>query len=132
MHASVDSIDWLGSRPELIGAAVVLSAGLFQFSSLKYRCLTACRMPTGFIYRNWHGHNPSREAILIGASYGLSCAGCCWALMLVMFALGMSNLAWMLGFGVLMAAEKNSRFGHRLSIPIGVALIAAATFLALH
>lgn len=130
VHATVDSIGWLQQRPELIPAAVLAAAGLFQFSALKHRCLTACRTPTSFLYRHWHGEHPDRDALRIGMSYGVSCVGCCWALMLVMFGLGTVSLAWMLALATVMAVEKNSAFGARLSAPVGLLLIAAAFLVA--
>jgi predicted metal-binding membrane protein len=65
-------------------------------------------------------------------AYGWSCVGCCWALMLVMFALGLSSLLWMLGLGVVMAAEKTTRAGLRLAGPVGGLLVAAGIAVLLH
>ncbi|MDR7270222.1 putative metal-binding membrane protein [Pelomonas saccharophila] len=59
------------------------------------------------------------------------CIGCCWALMLLMFVVGMGHLGWMLALAALMAAEKNLPGGRRLSAPLGWALLAAAALLAL-
>jgi predicted metal-binding membrane protein len=131
VHAAVGAIGWLDARPQLIGASALLAAGGFQFTSLKHRCLTACRSPRGFIYRNWRGGRPGSDALRIGVTYGTSCVGCCWALMLMLFALGTSSLVWMLAVGALMAAEKNSAAGERLARPVGAALIAAGTVVAL-
>jgi predicted metal-binding membrane protein len=125
VHAGVDAVAWLTARPHLVAAAVLVLAGGYQFTALKRRCLTACRMPTSFVYRHWHGLRPLAEAARIGVAYGVSCVGCCWALMLVMFALGMANVAWMLGLGVVMAVEKNTAVGRRVSGPVGVALLTA-------
>lgn len=131
VHAAVDASVWLGDRPQLIGASALVAAGGFQFTSLKHRCLTACRSPRGFIYRNWRGGDARADALRIGVSYGVSCVGCCWALMLLLFALGTASLVWMLGVGALMAVEKNSSLGERLSRPLGVGLIAAGAVVAL-
>jgi predicted metal-binding membrane protein len=43
--------------------------------------------------------------------------------MLLMFAIGVGNLAWMFGLGVVMAIEKNVRWGRALSAPLGAWLI---------
>jgi predicted metal-binding membrane protein len=106
-----------------IGAAVLAGAGLFQFSALKYRCLEQCRTPFGFVTARWHGRSPSREAFRLGVGHGLFCVGCCWALMLVTFVVGMGNLGWMLVLAAAMAAEKNLPWGRRLRTPLGLALI---------
>src|SRR5687768_8264095 len=55
VHAVADSVAWIEQRPELVGGATPVVAGLFQFSSLKHRCLAACRSPRSFVYRYWRG-----------------------------------------------------------------------------
>ena len=110
----------------IVGAAVIGAAGLFQFSALKYRCLDRCRTPYGFIIERWRGRTPIRDALRIGFDHGLFCVGCCWALMLLMFVVGMGNLGWMLAIGAVMALEKNIAWGRHLSAPLGIALIAWA------
>jgi len=116
----------------VIGAAVLAGAGLFQFSALKYRCLEQCHTPFGFVIARWHGRSASREAFRLGFDHGLFCVGCCWALMLVMFVVGMGSLGWMVVLAAIMAAEKNLPWGRRLRAPLGLGLIgwAAAIVLA--
>ena len=115
-----------------VGAAVLAGAGLFQWSALKYRCLDECRTPFGFVASRWHGVSPAREALRIGIDHGIFCVGCCWALMLTMFVVGIGSVGWMLALAALMAAEKNLPFGRRLRTPVGLALLAgsAAIFVA--
>ena len=60
---------------------------------------------------------------MLGINHGLFCVGCCWALMLLMFAVGVGNVAWMLVLGAVMAVEKNMPWGRKLSAPLGVALL---------
>jgi predicted metal-binding membrane protein len=124
LHLIAGNLEWLVARSELVGAAVLVGAGAFQFSALKYRCLERCRTPFAFINERWHGRRPSREAFRIGFDHGVFCVGCCWALMLVMFVVGMGNLGWMLLLAAAMAAEKNLPWGRRLRTPIGLGLIA--------
>ena len=107
----------------LFGAAVLIVAGSFQFSSLKYRCLEKCRAPLSFLSQHWRGTGQSARAFLLGAHHGLFCVGCCWALMLLMFAVGTGNVGWMLGLAAIMAIEKNLSWGRRLSTPLGVGLL---------
>jgi predicted metal-binding membrane protein len=125
LHALVASVDWLEQRTHLLGGGILIAAGLFQFSSMKHRCLASCRSPRSFIYRHWRGGDPRADALRIGLVYGASCVGCCWALMLVMFAVGMANLAWMLALAAVMAVEKQARSGLRLVRPLGAALVIA-------
>ena len=126
LHAGAAQVGWLAGRGWTIGAAVLAGAGVFQFSALKYRCLERCRTPFTFINARWHGRAPRREALRIGLEHGVFCVGCCWALMAVMFVVGMGSLGWMLVLAAAMAAEKNLRWGKRLRTPLGLGLIAWA------
>lgn len=126
LHALAAASPWLTFNGWLIGAGVLGLAGLFQFSALKYRCLETCRTPLGFVARHWRGEAERRRAFLLGAHHGLFCVGCCWALMLLMFVVGMGSVGWMLLLAALMAAEKNLAWGRRLSTPLGAALLAWA------
>ena len=117
---------WFIANGWIVGAAVLAAAGLFQWSSLKYRCLDRCRTPFGFVSSRWRGRSPPREAFRIGIDHGLFCVGCCWALMLTMFVVGTGNIGWMLALAAVMAAEKNFPWGRRLATPVGVALLAWA------
>jgi predicted metal-binding membrane protein len=117
---------WLVTHGWVVGATVLAAAGLFQWSALKYRCLEACRTPFGFVTARWHGRSPSREAFRIGLDHGVFCVGCCWALMLAMFVVGVGSIGWMLLLAAVMAAEKNLPLGRRLRTPVGLALLAAA------
>lgn len=119
----VPTLAWHGW---LIGAATIALAGAFQFSKLKHRCLEKCRTPLSFVIEHWRGRAHARHAFALGARHGLFCVGCCWALMLLMFALGTGSLGWMLLLAAVMAIEKNVRWGHRLGTPLGVALLSWA------
>ena len=123
LHELVERSSWLEARAWLIGAGTLLLAGGFQFSRLKYRCLDKCRAPLSFISEYWRGRDQARNAFLLGLHHGLFCVGCCWALMLLMFGVGVGNVAWMLGLGAVMATEKNLPWGRKLSAPLGLALI---------
>jgi predicted metal-binding membrane protein len=114
---------WFVAYGWMIGAAVLAAAGLFQFSALKYRCLEACRTPFAFVGARWHGLTPARDAFRIGFDHGVFCVGCCWALMLVMFVVGIGSVGWMLALAAVMAAEKNLPGGRRLRTPLGLGLI---------
>jgi predicted metal-binding membrane protein len=123
---------WLTFNGWAIGVPVLLLAGLFQFSSLKYRCLDGCRSPLAFIATWWRGRSPRLESVRLGLAHGAYCVGCCWPLMLLMFVVGTGSVAWMLALGALMALEKNSPWGRHLAAPLGLALIAAAAGVAAH
>lgn len=130
VHQSVERVAWLDAHAWVIGAGTLALAGAYQFTALKYHCLSQCRSPLSFIMEHWHGENERTEAFRLGVHHGLFCLGCCWSLMLVMFAVGVGNLGWMLVVGSVMAVEKNMPWGRRLSAPLGVGLLAWAGVLA--
>jgi len=88
-----------------IAASVALGlAGLYQFSALKHACLKKCRRPFSILFSRW---SPRGSAIFrLGAEQGVWCLGCCWALMLVMLAVGLMNLFWMALIGLFVLVEK--------------------------
>lgn len=128
LHAGLKGWLWLALHPWAPGAAALVVAGLFQFSRLKHHCLDKCRTPLGFVMSHWHGPHPRREAFLLGLSHGAFCVGCCWALMLLLFFVGVGSLSWMLMVGLVMAVEKNHVWGRRLAAPLGGVLLTAAGF----
>jgi predicted metal-binding membrane protein len=124
VHRTVDAWPWLDAHSGLVAAATLALGGAFQFSRLKDACLRTCRHPGAFLlakYRRGAG-----AALRIGWSHGLFCLGCCWALMLVAFALGVTDLALMATFTTLMSYEKIGRHGEVLARRAGIALLGAA------
>jgi predicted metal-binding membrane protein len=123
LHAVVAAVPEAASRADRISALVLLAVGLDQFTPLKRLCLDRCRSPHMFLRRSWGGPAPRRSALRLGVRHGLFCLGCCWTLMLLMFAVGGANLGWMLGLGAVMAAERTTRFGRRLTPVLGAVLV---------
>ena len=109
---------WL---PRLAGAVLVV-AGVYQFTPLKNVCLKACRSPLGFMLTHDFGGG-SPAAARAGISHGLYCLGCCWALMAVLAVVGLMNLAWMAVIAVVFFLEKNWRHGVMLSRVSGAACV---------
>jgi len=132
LHEVVERAAWLEANAWVIGASTLLLAGGFQFSRLKYRCLDKCRAPLSFVMEYWRGRHDRHNALLLGVHHGLFCVGCCWALMLLMFGVGVGNIGWMLALGVIMAVEKNMPWGRKLSGPLGVILIASGAVIFLN
>ncbi|HLW59198.1 MAG TPA: DUF2182 domain-containing protein [bacterium] len=116
-----EAIELVPSAAPWVATVLLLTAGIYQFTPLKQMCLEKCRSPYSFIVEHWRGRE-ARDALQLGARHGLFCLGCCWTLMLLMFAIGGANLGWMLGLGAVMAAERTTRWGHHLTRPLGVAL----------
>ncbi len=118
---------WTAHGPTAAGL-VVVAAGLFQFSRWKQACLTHCVSPFGFFTRHWHVGLAG--AARLGFTHGLYCLGCCWALMAVMFAVGVMSLYWMSLLGFAMFIEKLAPAGLRLAPVIGVALVVLGIWIA--
>jgi predicted metal-binding membrane protein len=120
----------MASTSVLFSGAVFLAAGAYQFSALKHACVTRCQQPFPFFFANWSDR--PRDVVRLGVRQGFYCVGCCWAMMLVMFAVGVMNVIWMAGLGFIMAAEKiatTARFSRAIGAvfgAIGIAFIAAA------
>jgi predicted metal-binding membrane protein len=131
IHETVEHTAWLEANSWVIGAATVTLAGVYQFTPLKYKCLEKCRSPLSFITEHWQGKREVSQALRLGVHHGLFCLGCCWSLMLVMFAVGAGSPGWMLALGAVMATEKNVSWGRRISAPLGVALLGWGVALAL-
>ena len=132
LHQVVEGSSWLAANAWIIGAGTLLLAGAFQFSDLKYRCLDKCRAPLSFVTEYWSGRRHCRNALLLGINHCVFCVGCCWALMLLMFGVGVGNLGWMFSLGAVMAIEKNLSWGRKLSAPVGLALLGWGGFLLLN
>jgi predicted metal-binding membrane protein len=122
VHQLVHAWPWLDSHPQVIASSTLLLAGAFQFSDLKDRCLRECRHPGPFLIQ--HYGRGAASAFRLGRAHGVFCLGCCWALMLVGFAVGVANLWWMGALTALMVFEKTARGGDRAVRPIGVWLLA--------
>ncbi len=108
------------SNSGYLGGALLLLAGGFQWSPLKYACLKQCRTPMGFLMTSWReGH---RGALRMGLEHGAYCLGCCWSLMLLLFVLGIMNLVWIAALAAFVLAEKVAPKGEWVSRTTGVLL----------
>jgi predicted metal-binding membrane protein len=85
-------------------AAVLVLAGVYQLTPFKLRCLTECQSPAVFIARRWR--EGTSGALRMGLTHGLYCLGCCWALMLLLFAGGVMHLPTIVGLAALVLLEK--------------------------
>lgn len=100
---------------------LLVGAGVFQFSPVKSRSLGACRTPMGFLMTSWREGRSG--ALRMGLHHGTLCLRCCWALMILLFVLGVMNLVWVAALAIFVLAEKVSRRGEAVSVIGGVAMI---------
>jgi predicted metal-binding membrane protein len=103
-------------------AGFLLAAAAYEFTPLKLVCLRSCRSPVGFLMGSWR--DGRRGALAMGAEHGARCLGCCWWLMIALFALGAMSLTWMIVVSTLVATEKLLPW--RRAATAGVAAILAA------
>ncbi len=111
---------WDRGGPWIAGGAIV-AAGLYQLTPLKRVCLLHCRTPLHVVLHGWREGRSG--ALKMGLSHGAYCVGCCWGLMLILFAVGVMSLFWMVVVAAIIFAEKVTPFGARLSRALAVAFV---------
>jgi predicted metal-binding membrane protein len=120
-EAAVLSPKGVSTNSQLAGSLLFL-AGLFQWTPLKHACLFRCRSPLGFLVAEWR---PGRRgALMLGLKHGLNCAVCCWAIMALMFVLGVMNLLWMMILAAFCLIEKVAPAPRLVGRATGALLIA--------
>lgn len=113
---------WLMDNAARVGGGALALAGLYQLSPLKRSCLSKCRTPLGFLLGSWRdGYGGSFR---MGFEHGAYCLGCCWLLFVILFPLGVMNVAAMAVITLLIFAEKSSPIGRQVGQMAAVALIA--------
>jgi predicted metal-binding membrane protein len=112
-----------------VGAALLLIAGAYQLTPLKQACLRTCQSPLGFLMSHWR--TGVSGAFLMGFEHGAYCVGCCWALMLLLFAGGVMNLTVIAALTAFVAFEKLARLGMRGARITGALLIAVGVWMLL-
>jgi predicted metal-binding membrane protein len=118
----------MSTSNQRVGGAILIGAGLYQLTPFKGACLTRCRSPLGFLMTNWR--DGDLGAFGMGMRHGAYCLGCCWALMCVLFVVGVMNLVWVAALSVLVLAEKIAPGAAILTRVAGAAMIAAGVLVA--
>lgn len=122
----------MASASNILGAVVLIPAGLYQWTPLKEACLSYCRAPLVFIQSHGGFRREPAGALALGFRHGLYCIGCCWALMALLFVGGIMNLLWIAALAILVLVEKAVPFGRIAARAAGLACIAAGTWLLMH
>lgn len=112
----------VSTSPKL-GGALLLAAGIFQWTPLKRVCLTHCRSPMAFFMADWR--KGRRGALVMGLKHGAYCTGCCWFLMALLFVAGVMNLLWCAVITAIVLIEKIAPGGDLFGRIAGVALCIA-------
>ncbi len=126
LHYLVPLTGMMAVTSSLLGASLLIAAGLYQMSPLKYACLHKCQTPLMFFARNWR--KGWLGALRMGLSHGVYCLGCCWVLMGLLFYGGVMELAWIVGIAIYVAIEKLIPAGNRLSRFAGILLVLWGTW----
>jgi predicted metal-binding membrane protein len=122
-----DWLAWDRAGPYVTGGAIA-AAGLYQLTPLKEVCLRHCRGPMHYVLHGWR--DGKLGALRMGAEHGLFCVGCCWGLMVALFAVGVMSLFWMAVVAAVIFAEKVLPHGLRLARVFAVALVALGIWIA--
>lgn len=111
----------MASASPLFGSALLIAAGIYQLTPLKYACLRHCRSPIDYLGNRWR--NGAAGALIMGLEHGLFCLGCCWVLMALLFYGGVMSLEWIIGLALYVLLEKVLPAGHRIGRLSGVMLV---------
>jgi predicted metal-binding membrane protein len=117
----------MATSSTLVAGAILIAAGVYQLTPLKTGCLVRCQSPLGFLMSSWR--DGSSGAFQMGFRHGIFCLGCCWALMAVLFVVGVMNLAWVGVLTFFILAERMGPTGADVSRAGGAILIALGAVL---
>ena len=127
VHFDFGFLEWDSGGRYVAGVAIA-AAGLYELTPLKSVCLRHCRTPLHFVMGHWR--EGRLGAVRMGVEHGAYCVGCCWGLMIVLFALGVMSLTWMAVVAVLILAQKLLPGGERLTGVFAVLFLAAGIWVA--
>jgi predicted metal-binding membrane protein len=129
LHSTTLLTPMMASASPLLGGALLVAAGVYQFTPLKDACLSHCRTPMGFLLAEWR--EGKLGTLVMGMRHGLYCVGCCWLLMTLLFVGGVMNLVWVALIAAYILVEKVvparvwlSRIGGIAAIAWGLWLVA--------
>jgi predicted metal-binding membrane protein len=121
LHAAALLSPAMTSASPLLGGALLIAAGVYQWLPLKSRCLTHCRSPIGFFAAEWR--EGLGGALAMGLRHGVHCVGCCWLLMALLFVAGVMNLLWIAVIAGFVLVEKLVPGGRVVGRMAGAALM---------
>ena len=114
-----------GKHAGWLGAAIFVTAGVYQLTSFKDVCQRHCRSPMSLLVHYTSFRGPAID-LRVGFHHGLYCVACCWGLMLILVAVGVMNIPAMATLTVVIFAEKLLRHGLLIARFIGISFFAAA------
>ena len=119
----------MASGSNVFAGAVLIAAGVYQWTPLKDVCLVQCQSPFAFLMRHGGFRGDVAGCLLLGLRHGMYCVGCCWALMALLFVVGVMNVLWIAVLALLVLLEKVTPFGRWVARFAGVVFLAAGAWL---
>lgn len=126
--AAVLSPEMRAASP-LVGGAILIAAGIYQWLPIKESCLSHCRSPLSFLATSWR--EGKLGAVRMGVEHGMFCVGCCWLLMALLFVAGVMNLLWIAVLSAVILLEKVVPRGLMIARIAGVLLMVAGVAIAI-
>src|SRR6516162_10166431 len=119
----------MAAASDMFSGAVLIAAGVYQWTPLKDACLRQCQSPLLFIQRHGGFRSDLLGTLALGARHGAYCIGCCWVLMALLFVGGVMNVLWIAAIAILVLAEKVVPAGRVISRIAGAGLFAGGAWL---
>jgi predicted metal-binding membrane protein len=119
----------MASANVLLGAIVLIAAGIYQWLPIKYACLAQCQTPLRFLVSHGGFRSDIPGCVRLGFLHGTYCIGCCWVLMALLFVVGVMNVLWIALLALLILLEKLTPWGRWIARVAGVVCIAAGVWM---
>jgi predicted metal-binding membrane protein len=119
----------MASASNIVGGILLILAGVYQWTPLKDICLRQCQAPLGFILSHGGFKKTTTSSLALGFRHGAYCLGCCWALMVLLFALGVMNLFWIAALAMIVLIEKIVPSGRAIARIVGLAFFARGVWM---
>ena len=119
----------MASANMLLGATVLIAAGIYQWTPIKYACLSHCQTPLRFLMTHGGFRSNVRGCLQLGFLHGTYCVGCCWVLMALLFVVGIMNVLWIAVLALLVLLEKLTPWGRWVARIAGAACVAAGAWI---
>ncbi len=127
LHSAGLLTSMMNSRSDLVSGIILIVAGVYQWTPAKDACLRLCRTPLDFLMTEWR--DGSKGALVMGVKHGIFCVGCCWALMLILFAVGVMNMLWVALIAAVVLIEKIMPYPGLMRAITGLALVSWGIYL---
>jgi len=122
----------MATSSHVVGGALLIAAGVYQWTPLKDVCLANCQTPLSFILSRGGFRGDAGGSLMLGLRHGAYCVGCCWSLMALLLVLGIMNLFWIAALAILILLEKVVPAGRMIARLAGLAFVAAGVWLIVH